>query len=278
MKILITGSSSYVGKYIIEGLLDLGHKIIGTSRGNPNINRKNFTWISHDLSISPLEIYNKKIDLVIHVAGLAWMNRGVKEYVSSNIFTTINLEKMLKKLKPKVTFYMSSRDVYGDISSNNISENTPIINPIIYGHTKYLAENILSENGPTIIFRLPSVIGIGTHGWIDSIFKKLINNKDINFVNTRFNNFIHASELPLIIQTFINKSIFNTDRYVVGCSNISNSKTLLNRMKNLLNSKSSLIEKKDSKSYYTISIKKLKKIYKTMTVEQTIDKYINEMT
>ena len=48
-------------------------------------------------------------------------------------------------------------------------------------------------------------------------------------------------------------------------------------MKRLLNSKSLLIENKSKKNSYTISVKKIKKIYKTMSVEDSIDKYIKEM-
>ena len=184
---------------------------------------------------------------------------------------------MIKNIKPFVTFYTSSRDIYGEIEVSQIKENTSIINPIVYAHTKFIAEQILLESSSTIIFRLPSVIGIGTHGWIDSIYKKLIKNEDIEFINTKFNNFIHASELPLIVDKFIKKSIFKTDLYLLGCSNIIYSKTLISRMKILLDSKSILIENKDKKKSYTISVKKINKVYKTMTVEESIDKYIREM-
>jgi len=277
MNILVTGSSSYVGKYIILGLLSLNHKVVGTSRTDPKIKNENFIWLSHDLSKSPLKKFKNKIDVIVHLAGLAWYDRPVIDYVNSNINTTMNLEKMIKNIKPIVTFYTSSRNIYGEIEVSQIKENTSIINPIVYAHTKYIAEQILLESSSTIIFRLPSIIGVGTHGWIDSIYKKLIKNEDIEFINTKFNNFIHASELPIIIDKFIKKSIFKTDLYLLGCSNIIYSKTLISRMKHLLNSKSLLIENKSKKNSYTISVKKIKKIYKTMSVEDSIDKYIKEM-
>ena len=85
MNILVTGSSSYIGKYIILGLLSLNHKIIGTSRTNPKIRNKNFTWISHDLSKAPLIKLKNNIDIIVHVAGLAWMDRPIVDYINSNI-------------------------------------------------------------------------------------------------------------------------------------------------------------------------------------------------
>ena len=98
MNILVTGSSSYVGKYIILGLLSLGHKVVGTSRTDPKIKNKNFIWISHDLSLSPLEALKVNIEVIVHVAGLAWYGRPVVDYVNSNINTTMNLEIMIKNI------------------------------------------------------------------------------------------------------------------------------------------------------------------------------------
>ena len=139
MSFLVTGSSSYVGKYIINHLLLRNYKVIGTSRTNPNISNKNFIWVKHDLSHSSLKI-KKKIDYVVHAAGQGWMNKETENYVSSNIFTTYYISQMIKKIKPKCTFYISSRDIYGKVNSKKLKENNSVIDPIVYGHTKFIAE------------------------------------------------------------------------------------------------------------------------------------------
>ena len=61
MSFLVTGSSSYVGKYIINHLLLRNYKVIGTSRTNPNISNKNFIWIKHNLNHSSFKIKKKLI-------------------------------------------------------------------------------------------------------------------------------------------------------------------------------------------------------------------------
>jgi len=278
MKILLTGASSYVAKYIARGLLSFNHQIIATSRTSPNIKTKNYRWIQHDLSEKPMELNDDEIDIVIHVAGSAWMNRTTIEYVNSNILTTINLEKMIHKLNPKTTFYISSRDIHGEIVDGFIDEETEIINPIIYGHTKYIAENILSENdNPTIIFRMPSIIGIGTHGWINSVFKKMKNNQDIIYTNSKFNNFIHASEISNVIMKFIKNYDYKSSTYVMGCSDLSTSEQILLQMKTLLKSNSKLTEIEQKNNSYTMKVDKLMRIYKTMTVHDTINTYIDEL-
>ena len=88
--------------------------------------------------------------------------------------------KSLKKKKIKKFFYLSTRDVYGKIQEKKLEENTKINNPDIYGHSKLIAEKILQESFPVIILRLPSIIGLGTHGWIKSLVNRLKKSKYIN--------------------------------------------------------------------------------------------------
>ena len=54
-----------------------------------------------------------------------------------------------------------------------MSEDSDKINPIVYGQTKYISEKIFEGLDNTIILRCPSILGIGTHGWIDGIVQKL---------------------------------------------------------------------------------------------------------
>jgi nucleoside-diphosphate-sugar epimerase len=275
MNFLVTGSSSYVGKYIINDLLKKKHFVIGISRTSPGIYHKNFFFKKHDL-LKPRISLKKKIDVVIHAAGSAWMGLNSISYIESNVITSLNLYKFIKKIRPKAFFYISSRDIYGEIKSKILSEETDKINPIVYGQTKYLAEKIFKNLNNTIILRCPSILGIGTHGWINGIVQKLKNNKKIFFMNTKFNNFIHASELPLIILKILKKKIKN-DHYLLGCSNIVFSKKIVLFLKKNLGSSSKISEIKNKGDFYTISVNKISKIHKTMTVEKTLNVYINEL-
>ncbi|AAZ21346.1 NAD-dependent epimerase/dehydratase family protein [Candidatus Pelagibacter communis] len=276
MKILLTGASSYIGQYIILNLLQNNHKILSTSRSDPKIKNKNHKWISHDLSKKPLKLKDFKPDVIIHLAGSAWLNMSSENYVNSNILTTNNLVKTLEGKKFKKVFYLSSRDIYGEVKKSVLNENTIINDPSIYGYTKLIAEKILLNSFPTIILRLPAIIGLGTHGWINSVTNKIKKNKKIILSNSKFNNFMHASELPKIIMK-LSKSKINSDIFLVSCSNILKSYNVVKLLKLKLKSKSKIEIKKNKDLNYIISSVKLNRIYKTISVEKVINIYSNEL-
>jgi len=278
MKILITGCTSYIGKYLIKKFLEKKkYKLFGISRSNPKIYSRRFTWYKHDFSKSPFKKI-KNIDVVIHIAGSALRSENnFENYLKGNVFMAYNLGKTAESLKPKVVFYTSTREIYGEILSNELSEKNDIKNPIFYGQSKYMAEQILSGFCKTISLRLPAVLGKGTHGWISKVYKNMVENKDIKFVNSKFNNFVHVEDIFKIIEHFIKNKIFINDQFNVSCSNITTSDKLLKIMKKYLNSKSKITKQKKISNTYTISNRKLSKYFKTLTVKDTIFKFLKEM-
>ena len=121
MKILITGCTSYIGKYLIKKFLEKKqHKLFGVSRSNPKITNKMFTWHKHDLSRSPLKKI-KDIDIIIHIAGASLRSENnFEHYLKGNVFMAYNLGKTAETLKPKVIFYTSTREVYGEILNKEL--------------------------------------------------------------------------------------------------------------------------------------------------------------
>ena len=108
----------------------------------------------------------KDIDIIIHIAGAAFRpENNFESYLKKCIFS-LQSWKTAQLLKPKVIFFTSSREVYGEILTKVLTEKNKIKNPKFYGQSKYMAEQILSGFCKTISLRLPSVLGKGTHGWI----------------------------------------------------------------------------------------------------------------
>ena len=159
MRIFLTGASSYIGKYIISSLLINGHTVLSTSRRSPKIYSKSHKWFKHDLSKKTFKMGSFNPDMIIHLAGYAWMGHEPEKYVNSNILTTLNLVKSLKNKKFKKFFYLSTRDIYGEITDKELREDTRINNPDVYGHSKLIAEKILADSFPIPSLFLVHMVG-----------------------------------------------------------------------------------------------------------------------
>ena len=93
MNILVTGSAGMIGGYVVQGLLDKGHKVIGVDRIAKDIKLEGLTQIILDLSSKEaiMQLFDdKKIDRVIHLAALAH-TAGMKN-LTWETYRKINIE------------------------------------------------------------------------------------------------------------------------------------------------------------------------------------------
>ena len=277
MKLLVTGCSSYIGSYVVKNLLKSGHSVVGISRKDPNIKHDDFIWIEHDLTKESDDLDIKSADIMIHFAAQAWPGKPAMEYVQSNVVLTRNVVNLATRLMPKLIMYSSSINVYGQVKDRELTEKTVILNPCVYGLTKYLGEQLIMESGiPYFIMRLPGVIGIGSHGWINNVFHKLSRNDKLTVKDNPYNNLIHVKDIFDLINQYLEKEINSNFIGNICCDGISNSLHVVYRMKDFLKSKS-IIKHENNENYFTISNQKLKKIYTPMSVLESIELYLNEM-
>lgn len=94
---------------------------------------------------------NNHIDLVIHLAGLKAVSESINKpikYYENNIFSTINLTKIMVKNHIKNLIFSSSATVYGSSKVpyfENSQTGIGITNP--YGRSKFIQEEILKDIG-----------------------------------------------------------------------------------------------------------------------------------
>lgn len=278
MIFLFTGCSSYIARYVIKKLLADGDKVLGISRTNPNIVHHNFTWFAHDLSKSPYKLDAASTDIIIHMAAQSLLNKSAMEYLHSNILLTYHVSKMAAELKPKAVIYTSSMKVYGDIREKIATEDIDIINPELYGQTKYFGEKILQETIPTISLRMPGVIAVGSHGWVDGVYHKLKKNDPLIIYNAPYNHVVHASDIYGIIRQICTVGYYKNDAFNVCANGVTTSQDIVEFMENELSSRSP-IELKDNRNAvaHVISNKKLLNIYTPMDIKDSIKLYLEEM-
>ncbi len=128
--ILITGCSGFIGNYLINTLLSKklknNFKIYGIDIIKPylfqNRNKKNFVFLKKDLFKIKKFNLNKKIDLIIHLAGIPspsfYKEKPIETFFLNSELSKIFLE--FAKIKKSKFVYFSSSEIYGNPDSKNI--------------------------------------------------------------------------------------------------------------------------------------------------------------
>ena len=150
MNILVTGSAGMIGGYVVKGLIDKGHTVIGVDRVKPKVEYQGLTPVVLDLSSKDdiMRVFDEnKIDRCIHLAALAH-TVGVKDtsweaFKKVNVDCAVNLFEACAKFNVPVLF-ISTVDAIGMVKG--IIRPDTKLNPISnYGKSKAMAEGRLKE-------------------------------------------------------------------------------------------------------------------------------------
>ncbi|MDR4509097.1 MAG: NAD(P)-dependent oxidoreductase [Candidatus Brocadiaceae bacterium] len=277
MRFLVTGCTSYIAKYVINRLLEQKHTVLGISRSNPEITHGLFTWVEHDLSANPGNIKDP-VDIIVHMAAQSLLEKSAEEYIKANILVTRNVKEVALRLKPRAVIYASSIKIYGEIRDAVVTEETDMVNPDLYGVTKYLGEKLLEEAVPTISLRMPGVIAVGSHGWINNIYHLLKRKETISFFDAPYNHVIHAHDIFGIINTVSQMEKITSDYYNVCAQGMSTSLEVIELMSGCIGCNPEVKIRSTARNiFHTICNKKLLNIYKPLDVFETMNLYLIQM-
>jgi len=123
MKVLVTGSSGFVGKHLLHELKNQGHTSIALDRHSSTIqcDITNASQVQKAVS-------EAKPDWVIHLAGQSSIPNSIKDPETTrniNVGGTENLLRACKNLKPKILI-ISSAHVYGVPEHVPLTESSPL--------------------------------------------------------------------------------------------------------------------------------------------------------
>ena len=150
MNILVTGSAGMIGSYVVKGLIEKGHNVIGVDRVKPKEELDGLTSVVLDLSSKNdvLKVFGEyKIDRCIHLAALAHTT-GMKN-LTWDTYYKINVECAENVFEACVThnvpvLFISTVDAIGMVKGL-ITPDTEL-NPISnYGKSKAMAEGRLKD-------------------------------------------------------------------------------------------------------------------------------------
>ena len=234
MKILITGSSGFIGFHLSKLLLNEGFEVHGfdgmTKYYDVNLKLKRqsilFKYPKFSASNGMLEEDNKfidvsndfKPDIIIHLAaqaGVRYSLENPRAYIDSNIIGTFNVLEAAKKHDVKHLLMASTSSVYGANLNMPFSENDKTDTQLtIYSATKKSNESMAHSYAylwkiPTTMFRFFTVYGpwgrpdMALFKFVSSILKDepidIYNNGDMYRDFTYVDDLVHS--IRLLIDT-----------------------------------------------------------------------------
>lgn len=206
-KVLVTGSSGFIGSRIATRYAQEQHQVLGLDvRIVPHIS---FKQVECDLLAMDLASFLKEYqpDLVIHCAGNANVGVSVAQPHFDYESNVTVLHRLLFAIKaaaiaPKVVF-MSSAAVYGNPNSLPISEDFASLPISPYGLHKRQCEDLCEyfarvERLPIVIARIFSAYGSGLRKQLFwDLVGKIANNPSVELFGTgnETRDFIHVDDV-----------------------------------------------------------------------------------
>ena len=164
MKILVTGSSGFIGFHTCLLLLKNKHYVVGIDNLNDyyDLNLKksrlkilkkfnNFKFLKKDIENKNIvkKFKANEIDIIINLAAQAGVRHSLKDpysYINSNVLGHVNMLELAKKVRAKKFIYASSSSVYGGNKTLPFSTKQRVDNPVsIYAASKKFGE-LISES------------------------------------------------------------------------------------------------------------------------------------
>ena len=148
MKALVTGGGGFLGRYIVEQLLDQGHEVRVLCRGYyPELIEIGAEEFRTDLQNSDSVMQAcESIDIVYHVAAKAGFWGKWDDYYAANMIGTQNIiDACLKNGIKKLVFTSSPSVIFNNSAQENVNESIPYPKKYenFYSHTKAIAEQLI---------------------------------------------------------------------------------------------------------------------------------------
>ena len=274
MKILVTGGSGYIGSVLIPELLKEGNEIISLDTnwfGDNLVEHPCLTKIKKDIrDIDSITLNG--IDSIIHLANIAndpavELNPNLSWEV--NVLASYQLADKAVRSGVKQIIYASSGSVYGIKEESRVTEDLPLVPISVYNKTKMIAERVfLSFNEKLDIkcIRPATVCGFSPRMRLDVSVNMLtyqaLNNKHITvFGGNQTRPNIHIKDMVNVYKHFLKNKDIPSGSYNAGFENISILE-IAEEVSQLIDTKISITESNDPRSYRQDSTKLLKTGFK----------------
>lgn len=262
MKIIITGSESFVGKELVSQCLKKGVEVYGFDLVKTSDLGYNFK--KGDITDPEIEkIIPEEVDAIVHLAALSRdQDCAGKAYecFRVNVMGTLNMMRAAKKKAAKQFIFASSEWVYEKFEEGEEKDENSFID--IAGHTsEYALSKLVSEANlreeymrgnfiPVTILRFAIVYGPRKKDWsaLESVASDVKNNDIVTLMRSRRSGrrFVHVSDIANGILLSVGRNDFqiinlSADKIITMDDVIKESEKLFNKKVEIIESKPDVV-------------------------------------
>ncbi|MED4206766.1 dTDP-glucose 4,6-dehydratase [Neobacillus mesonae] len=286
--LLVTGGAGFIGANFISYILRYTDyhvtnvDVLSYAGDIGNISdfqhSSNYRFIKSDItkSYELLAAFDKKYDAIINFAAESHVDRSIHNavpFIYSNINGTFNLLQMVLKGKAKKMIQISTDEVYGSLSSNDLpfTEETPLAPNNPYSASKASADLLVrsyyqTHQLPLIITRCSNNYGPLQHTekFIPKIITNALNNKEIPLYGDGLNirDWIYVEDHCRAIHLVLEKGVAGQIYNIGGAEEKTNRDVIYEILKQLGRDKSLIKYVEDRKGHdrrYAIDSSKITK-------------------
>jgi len=234
MKILITGFSGFIGKYLLERLEQTPHELILLDIAN-GCDICDWEQVKHITDI----------DTIVHLANLSFVPASYEEpkkFYESNYLSTLNMLELCRLNHAKMIFFSSY--IYGNPQYQPVDEKHPIqaFNP--YAQTKVICESLCQGYNrdfkvPVTIFRPFNIYGKGQNPdfLIPTIIQQAKKGSIVIKDDRPKRDYIHVKDIVEAVYTAIeSKNSATLQTYNLGTGVSYSVKEIIDMVRGLFNS------------------------------------------
>ena len=159
--VLVTGGAGYIGSHVVAALVESGSTPIildSFVNSSPEVVTRLRRIAGRAIRCVRADVRNRaaldavfaehRITAVVHCAGLKAVGESEElplRYYDYNVGGAIILVEAMAAAGVKTLVFSSSATVYGQPDTNPVAEDAPLRPASVYGRTKYIIEQILSD-------------------------------------------------------------------------------------------------------------------------------------
>jgi nucleoside-diphosphate-sugar epimerase len=210
MRVLVTGAGGFVGRVAARRLAREGHRVLALYRHNEPRGLARVDLRRGDLlALPPLP----PLDALVHCAAeVPAFCPDPDRLYRSNVEGTRALFDAAHRAGARRIVYLSSMAVYGRIAERVVSEETPSVEPDVYGRSKLEGERLLAalaardRDLAALTIRLPGVVGAGgRNNFLCNALARVLAGEAVagNHADAPFNNVVHVEDLAGFVARYL---------------------------------------------------------------------------